>query len=90
MLQINYSNEYGVSINNVLIYVNNTNINNTRTSMKGDVHYLIKKEDGTFHLPFNIREYIDIPYDYKLGLSPAKQFYEFLKTLPEFAGSADV
>ena len=89
MLKIDYTNEYGVTINNVLIYVNNTNIDNTRTTMKGDIHYLIRKEDGTFYPPFNIREFRDIPYDYQSGLSPTKQFYEFLKTQEEFVTAAD-
>lgn len=82
------TSDQGITIPNVLIYVNNTNIDNTRKAMKGDVWYMIAKKDGGYYPPFNIQQF-ESPYNPSSMDNSAKQFYLHLKTLPQFANAID-
>jgi hypothetical protein len=89
MLKMDITNEQGQTFKDVLIYVNNTNIDKTRASMKGDVWYMLAKGEKEFYPPFNIEEFANVPYDATLDVNPSKQFYAYLKTQAKFSSAVD-
>lgn len=89
MLKINYVMHTGIKVSDTLVYVNNVTIDNSRKNMQSDVNYMLARADDGFYSPFCCKQFY-APYDPSLAESPARQFYNHLKTLPEFEHATDM
>lgn len=75
----------GAEILGSLAYVNNCNIDDTRTSMQGVVTLSLESNLPDYPT-YNTLNYFNVPYDPDLSANPAEQFYNHLMTLPEYIG----
>lgn len=75
----------GAEILNSLAYVNNCNIDDTRTSMQGVVTLSLQSNLPDYPT-YNTLNYFNVPYNPELPANPAEQFYDYLMTLEDFEG----
>jgi len=68
-----------------LAYVNNCNIDSSRTNMSGVVTLSIKRNEPDY-TPYNTIPTYNVPYDPNLAANPTEQFYSWLMTQPMYAG----
>lgn len=76
----------GATISNALAYVVNCNITSTRTLMEGVVSLSLQVNEPNYAPYAEPKSYYNVPFDSESSDSPAKQFYTYLMTLPEFNG----
>lgn len=88
MIRYNNSTSFpGITITDCLAYVDNCNVLNTRNQMEGVVRRsALANVDNWQDLYTN--SYYNVPFDSTSSDSPAKQFYTYLMTQPEFEGGA--
>lgn len=82
-LQKELQTVFGITIPNAYFRVDNVVINN-----KTNMSFLLKAYADTSSKEVDVQNMV-CTYDLN-GDNPIKQAYEHLKTLPEFAGAADV
>lgn len=78
---------YGAIQNDALVWINECVINGDRTSMSFIAQFSLQSLEPNY-TPYFILDYPNAPYNSASELSPAAQAYDYLMSLPEYAGGS--